>query len=89
MLAVMLLSQYRVLSYKFIRRRASCGARCMGHTFKTWSAVFSKAPHLQFGKGVRPYLRMDEWNRPKPVLKRLSLTQAAQGKPIPTGLALS
>ena len=30
---------------------------------------------------------MDEWNRPKPVLKRLSLTQAVRGKLIPTGLA--
>ena len=30
---------------------------------------------------------MDEWNRPTPVCRWLSLTQAAQGKPIPTSLA--
>ena len=30
---------------------------------------------------------MDEWNRPTPVRRRLSLTQAARGKPIPTGRA--
>ena len=30
---------------------------------------------------------MDEWNRPTPVRWRLSLTQAAWGKLIPTGLA--
>ena len=34
-----------------------------------------------------PHLCMDEWNRPTPVRRRLSLTQAARGKPIPTGLA--
>ena len=31
---------------------------------------------------------MDEWNRPTPVRRRLSLTQAARGKPISTGLTL-
>ena len=31
---------------------------------------------------------MDEWNRPTPVRRRLSLTQAAWGKLIPTGLHL-
>ena len=41
----------------------------------------------QFGEGARPRLCMDEWNRPTPVRRRLSLTQAARGKPIPTGLA--
>ena len=30
---------------------------------------------------------MDEWNRPTPVRRRLRITQAARGKPIPTGLA--
>ena len=29
---------------------------------------------------------MDKWNRPTPVRRRLSLTQAARGKPIPTCL---
>ena len=88
MLAVMSLSQHRVSSSKTVRFRAPCGARCIGHAVSTWSAVCSKAPHSQFGEEARPHLCMDEWNRPTPVRRRLSLTQAARGKPIPTGLAL-
>ena len=88
MLAVMSLSQYRVSSSKTVRPRTPCGARCIGHAVSTWSAVCSEAPHSQFGEGARPHLCMDEWNRPTPVRRRLSLTQAARGKPIPTGLAL-
>ena len=88
MLAVMLLSQHRVSSSKTVRPRAPCGARCMGHAVSTWSAVCSEAPHSQFGEGARPHLCMDEWNRPTPVRRRLSLTQVARGKPIPTGLTL-
>ena len=88
MLAVMSLSQHRVSSPKTVRSRAPCGARCIGHAVSTWSAVCSEAPHSQFGEGARPHLCMDEWNRPTPVRRRLSLTQAAWGKPIPTGLAL-
>ena len=87
MLAVMLLSQHRVSSFKTVRPRAPCGARCIGHAVRTWSAVCSEAPHSQFGEGARPHLCMDEWNRPTPVRRRLSLTQAARGKPIPTSLA--
>ena len=88
MLAVMSLSQHRVLSSKTVRPRAPCGARCIGHAVSTWSAVCSEAPHSQFGEGARPHLCMDEWNRPTPVRSRLSLTQAARGKLNPTGLAL-
>ena len=87
MLAVLLLSQHRVLSSKTVRPRAPCGARCIGHAVSTWSAVCSEAPHSQFGEGTRPHLCMNEWNRPTSVRRRLSLTQAARGKPIPTGLA--
>ena len=87
MLAVMSLSQHRVSSSKTVSPRAPCGARCIGHAVSTWSAVCSEAPHSQFGEGARPHLCMDEWNRPTPVRRRLSLTQAARGKPIPTGLA--
>ena len=83
----MSLSQHRVSSSKTVRPRAPCGARCIGHTVSTWSAVCSEAPHSQFGEGARPHLCMDEWNRPTPVRRRLSLIQAARGKPIPTGLA--
>ena len=81
MLVVVLLSQHRVSSSKTVRPRAPCGARCIGHAVSTWSVVFSKAPHSQFGEGARPHLCMDKWNRPTPVPRRLSLTQAAQGKP--------
>ena len=88
MLAAVLLSQHRVSSSKTVRPRAPCSARCIGHAVGTWSTVCSEAPHLQFGEGARPHLCMDEWNRPTPVRRRLSLTQAARGKPIPTGLAL-
>ena len=87
MLAVMLLSQHRVPSSKTVRPCAPCGARCIGHAVRTWSAVCSDAPHSQFGEGARSHLCMDEWNRPTPVRRQLSLTQATRGKPIPTGLA--
>ena len=88
MLAVVLLSQHRVLSFKTVRPRAPCGAQYIGQAVSTWSAVCSEAPHLQFSEGVRPHLCMDKWNHPTLVRKQLSLTQAAWGKPIPTGLAL-
>ena len=87
MLAVVSLSQHRVSSSKTVRPRSPCGARCIGHAIRTWSAVCLEAPHSQFGEGARPHLCMDEWNRQTPVRRRLSLTQAARGKPIPTGLA--
>ena len=87
MLAVVVLSQHQVSSSKTVRPRALCDARCIGHAISTWSAVCSEAPHSQFGEGARPHLCMEEWNRSTPVRRRLSLTQAARGKPIPTGLA--
>ena len=87
MLAVMSLSQHRVSSSKTVRPRAPCGAQCIGHAVSTWSAVCSEAPHSQFGEGVRPHLCMDEWNRPTPVRRRLSLTQATRCKPIQKDLA--
>ena len=87
MLAVVLLNQHRVSSSKTVRPRPPYGARCIGHAVSTWSAVCSEAPHSQFGEGARPHLCMDEWNRPKPVRRLLSLTQATRGKLIPTGLA--
>ena len=79
--------QHRVSSSKTVRPRAPCGARCIGHIVSTWCAVCSEAPHSQFDKGARPHLCMDKWNRPTSVRRRLSFTQAARGKPIPTGLA--
>ena len=86
-LAMMSLSQHRVSSSKTVRHRAPCGTRCIGHAVRIWSAVWSEAPHSQSGEGARPHLCMDEWNRPTPVRRRLSLTQATRGKLIPTGLA--
>ena len=86
MLAVVLLSQHRVSSSKTVRPRAPCGAQCIGHAVSTWSAVCSEALYSQFGEGARPHLCMDKWNRQTPVRRRLSLTQAARSKPIPTGL---
>ena len=53
-LVVVLLSQHRVLSFNTVRPRAPCGARCIGHAVRTWSAVCSEAPHSQFGEGARP-----------------------------------
>ena len=87
MLAVVLLSQHRVSSSKTVRPSVPSGDRCIGHAVRAWSAVCSEVPHSQFGEGARPHLCMDKWNRPTPVRRRLSLTQAARGKPIPTGLA--
>ena len=87
MLAVVLLSQHQVSSSKTVRPRAPRGARCIGHAVRTWPAICSEAPHSQFGEGARPHLCMDEWNLLTPVHRRLSLTQAAWGKLIPTGLA--
>ena len=81
MLSVISLSQHRVSSSKTVRPRALCGARFIGHAVSTWSAVCSEAPHLQLGEGARPHLCMDEWNRPTPVRRRLSLTQAARVSP--------
>ena len=87
MLAVMFFSQHRVSSSKTVRPRAPCGAQCIGHAVGTWSAVCLKAAYSQFDEEARPHLCMDEWNRPTPVRRRFSLTQASRGKPIPTSLA--
>ena len=47
-------------AFKTVRPRAPCGARCIGHAVRTWSAVCSEAPHSQFGEGARPHLCMNE-----------------------------
>ena len=88
MLAVMLLSQNRVSSSKTVRPRVPCGARCIGHAARTWSSVCLILHHTRNLVKERDLICMDEWNRPTPVSRRLSLTQAARGKPIPTDLAL-
>ena len=75
-------------SFKTVRPRAPCVARCMKHAIRTWYGVCSEAPNSQFSEGARPHLCIDKWNRPTPVCMRLSLTQAARDKLIQTGLAL-
>ena len=85
MLAVVLLSQHQVSSSKTVKPRAPCGAECIKHTV-TWSAVCSEVPHWHFSEGARPHLCMDEWNRPIPVHRQLSLTQGAWGNRPGTGL---
>ena len=61
----------------------------MGHAEITWSAVCLVAPHLQFVKGARPHLYMDERKRPTSVRRRLSLIQDVLGEPISKGLVLA
>ena len=89
MLTVRDFSQHLVSSSKTIRPNIPRGARCMGHCEMMWSAVCSLAPHSQFARGARPHLYMDEQKRPTPERRRLSLTQAALGRPIPKGLELA
>ena len=86
MLTVRDFSQHLVSSSKIIRPNIPRGARCMGHCEMMWSAVCSLAPHSQFAGGARPHLYMDEQKRSTPERRRLSLTQAALGRPIPKGL---
>ena len=50
MLAVMMLSQHRVLSSKFVRFSAPYGARCLRHAIRMRSAVCSWVSHSQFGE---------------------------------------
>ena len=87
-LAVMVLSQHRVSSFKIIKVSAPCGARYMEHASKAWSAVCSVAPHSQFGEELRPHMCMDEWNHSTTVHRQLSLTKVVRGKLNPTGLVL-
>ena len=54
-----------------------------------WSAVCSLAPHSHFAEDARRHLCMDEPKSPKPVCRRLSLTQAVLVKFIPIGLMLT
>ena len=88
MLAMMLLSQHRFRHAKSVSPRAPCDSQCMGYAIGMWSAICSEMSHSLFGEGARPHFCMDEWNRPTPVRRRLSLAQAVWGKLIPTGLAL-
>ena len=53
-----------------------------------WCAVRLLAPYSQFAR-VRPHLYLDEQKRPTPERTRLSLTQAALGRPILKGLELA
>ena len=81
MLAVMLLSQHRVLSFKIVRPRAPCGARCMRHAIRTWSAVCLEAPHSQFVKEARPHLCMDQLPNTSPQAVELNPSYSEQVHP--------
>ena len=59
MLAVMVLSQHRVSTFKTVSPRIPVGARCTGHVRIICSAVCSAAPHSQFDVGSRPHLCMN------------------------------
>ena len=76
MLAKMVLSQHWVLSSKTVRPRAPCGACCMEHDIRTWSAVCYGAPNSQLGERTRLFLRISEWNLLTPDPRQLHLTQA-------------
>ena len=78
--------EFHQVSSETVRPRAPCGARCIAHAIKTWSAVCSATPLSQFEEEARPHLCMEEWNRPTAVRRQLSLTQAVREKLIPTGL---
>ena len=56
MLAVMVLSQHRVLTFKTVSPRIPVGARCTGHV----RIMCSAAPHSQFDVGARPHLCMND-----------------------------
>ena len=84
MLAVMLLSQHRVSSSKTVRSRALCGAWCMGHATRTWSAVCSAAPHSHFDEGAD--ICAGQMESPNTSCQAVELNEAARNKPIPTDL---
>ena len=88
MLAALMLTQHQVLSSKTVKPHAPCGPQCMGHTIRMRSVFYSETLHMQFSKGARLHLCMDEWNCATPFCRQLSLTQTVQSKLIPTGLTL-
>ena len=61
MMAMMMQSQYRVLSSKTVRPRALRRFSYKRHAIRTWSAVCLMARHSQLGKGARPYLCAKEY----------------------------
>ena len=73
---------HRVLSSKTVRPRAACGARyifgtLLGHGLRFVHGLFRG--NLQFGEEARPYLCMDEWNRPTPIRRRRRLLSRSWG----------
>ena len=59
MLAVMVLSQYRVSSFKTVRPRAPCGARCMG--CRTHNSVKKQDPICAWTNGIAQHQSADNW----------------------------
>ena len=85
MLAMMELSQHLVSSSKTVRPQ---GARCVGHVKIMLCGVCLLASHSQIAEEARPYLCIDEPNRPKPVRRQLSLIHFLV-RLIPIGLELT
>ena len=56
MLAVMALSQHRVSSFKTVRPRASCGARCMRHVIRSDCGLFRGAAIAIWCKSETPFV---------------------------------
>jgi len=59
------------------------GGRWIGHLRTRWSTVCSSAPHSQSAEEAIPHLYKQERERPTPVWRRLSRTQALLGRVIP------
>ena len=75
------------LSFTVSRPRIPCGWRYMGHDVIIWSAICSSAPHSQDAVENMSHLCIDDRNRPNPVRRRFSRTQAGLESPISDGRA--
>ena len=88
MLAVMLLSQHWVLSSNTVIHCATCGAQCMGHVIRTWSAVCLEAPHYAIrGRSETPFVH-GRVESPNTSPQAVELNPNSSQKPIPTALVL-
>ena len=79
MLAMMVLSQHQVSSSITVKPRAPCGVRYMGHAVRTWSAVYSEAPHSQFGERTRSHASVHAIAKTQ-VSRQLSFDPSCSGK---------
>ena len=68
-----------VSSSRTVRPCSPWGGRWIGHWRTAWSTVCSSAPHSHAAEEDIPRLYKQERQRPTPVLRRLSRTQALLG----------